>query len=244
MYECKSRRVGLILAGGRGTRLSRILHGTPKPLAIVNSRPFIEWIIRYLRKQKILEIVLSAGYLSEQIVDYSKNFSLDNVSISHLVEDEPLGTGGAIRNAILHLECKYDTVIVTNGDSLALIDLNNFLEQFESDACEVGIVATKVDDASRFGSLIIGVDGELLSFQEKYSSSGIINAGIYFIKPSAIKYFPNSIPLSLETDVFPALLSMGLKIKVYQSYTDFIDIGTESSFMMSESFIKKNMHLF
>ncbi|MGH9910375.1 MAG: sugar phosphate nucleotidyltransferase, partial [Nitrososphaerales archaeon] len=142
----------VILVGGLGTRLRDIVKDRPKPLALINGRPFLEYQIAFLKKYNIRDIVLCIGYQGEKIEEYFSDGIRHGVSIRYSREKELLGTGGAIKNARNLLEKRF---FVLNGDTLFLIDLYKMLNFHLQNSADVTIALTKTPDQTRYGSVTI-----------------------------------------------------------------------------------------
>ena len=234
----------VILAGGLGTRIKHLLEGLPKPLAPVAGKPFLEWIIRFLMKQNIKDFIISAGYHADIIDSFCENLSIPGINITCVAEPKPMGTGGGFVYAVEKTSHRYDGWIVCNGDSLICADLNCLLSLIQDTKIDGAILGLKKDDSKRYGSLICDEQSNLLSFQEKTSESNLINSGIYFLRRNLLKEFPQKIPLSFETDVFPTLINSKIQIKVPRVSAPFLDIGTEESLKQAETFILQNKEFF
>jgi len=232
--------VAVILAGGFGTRVRHILPNIPKPMAQVADKPFIDWIIRYLAQQKLENFIVSTGYLGEIIEDYFEQNSLLNTQIKCYQEKEVLGTGGGFVYAVNQSQ-KYPLAwLVTNGDSLIFTDLQPLFNYLKDDTVEGVILGLASDDASRYGSLTYDSDYNLVEFAEKKVGAGVINAGVYLLKNTLLKKFPQQKPLSFENDIFPQLLAQKCLIKVHIVSAPFLDIGTPESLAKAEIFIRAN----
>lgn len=235
--------VAVVLAGGQGTRLRRVVSDRPKPLAPVAGRPFLEWVLRYLRGQGVRRAVLSTGYLAAQIRRFADELDIAGIEISCVEETEPLGTAGGFLEGWQSVAGAASSALVLNGDSLALSPLAPLFD-LKADAALLGV---RVDDASRYGTLDIGPDSRLVSFREKKPQGGpaVINAGVYVFESTTIDSFAGmGRPLSFETDVFPALLQRQADIRVAEAVAPFLDIGTEESFRQAEKFIADNTQWF
>lgn len=231
----------IILAGGLGTRVRALYPHLPKPMIPVAGHPFIEWVIQYFMRQGLRRFVISLGYLSHIAEDYFRQRPGDEATIITICESAPLGTGGALLMAAQ--QAISDPLIVANGDSLVLADLSPVLEILERPEADGVLLGVLVEDTSRYGALKVATDGKLLSFQEKWASRGLINAGVYSFKRRILKYFPEHTPLSLETDVFPALLERRAKIFVCSCDAPFLDIGSYESLQEAERFIERYFSL-
>jgi D-glycero-alpha-D-manno-heptose 1-phosphate guanylyltransferase len=224
----------IVLAGGFGTRIRSLHPDIPKPLIAVAGRPFLDWILRYWSTKGIGQHIVSAGYRAEQIERHlAEDPALNGRCI---VEERPLGTGGAVRYAASLPECS-DPFVVLNGDSLVLGELAPALAALEGN--DAAVLAIEVEEASRYGRLEVADDGRLIAFREKQPGRGLINAGVYVLGKRALSLFPDATPLSMEMDVFPALLRARLKIAVIPSRAPFLDIGTPESLAEAEGFIRR-----
>lgn len=235
--------MAVVLAGGQGTRLRRVVSDRPKPLALVAGRPFLEWVLRYLRAQGVKRAVLSTGHLADQIHRFAQHAKLAGIDVSCVQETEPLGTAGGFLEAWQSDARDAASVLVLNGDSLALSSLAPLLD-LRADASVLGV---RVDDASRYGTLEIGPGSRLVAFREKTPQDGpaVINAGVYAFRRKTIERFADmKRPLSFETDVFPALLKSDADIHVAEVAAPFLDIGTEESLARASDFVADNAHWF
>jgi NDP-sugar pyrophosphorylase family protein len=234
----------VVLAGGFGTRIKHLLGDLPKPMAPVADRPFIEWIVRYLAAQKIRNVILSTGYLAETVEKHFQSQPVKNIRINCVPETKPLGTAGGFLNAIHGEKDNPQAWLVLNGDSLATAPLEDFFQTLDDGKTEGVILGVHVPDASRFGTISQNERGELTGFNEKKSGAGIINAGVYLFRANVIEIFPEKIPLSFETDVFPALIASEVPLKVCVTDAPFLDIGTPESLPLAENFIRENAGCF
>lgn len=169
----------IILAGGFGTRLSHIVSDVPKPMAPLNGRPFLEYILDYLVKNKVKHTVIAIGYKGEIIKEHFGNL-YRNLEITYSSEDTPLGTGGAIKQALKY--CKESDVFIINGDTYFDVDLSSMKEFHESKNSNLTIAVKLMNNFDRYGSVIINND-KVLKFEEKKKTiKGKINGGIYLLK--------------------------------------------------------------
>ena len=234
----------VVLAGGLGTRIRHLLGGLPKPLAPAAGRPFVEWVLRFLRAQGISRVVLSVGYLGDRIEEVSKALCVPGLAIRCVREPAPLGTAGALTYALTQLPEEIGDLLVCNGDSLALAQLDGLRSAFKDPAVDAAILGVWVADAGRYGTLVCGADGALTGFAEKRPGVGLVNAGVYLLRRSVISRFPDHVPLSLECDVFPLLLRQGVRVLVVPCDCPFLDIGTESTLTQADPFVLANMRWF
>jgi D-glycero-alpha-D-manno-heptose 1-phosphate guanylyltransferase len=233
----KSKSVcAVLLAGGKGTRLSDVLTDRPKPMALIAGKPFLEWVIAYLKKQGIGRYIISLGHLARVAQAYFDQREDDGVQIDTVVESFPLGTGGGFLFAANAFE-KADVYLASNADSLLLADLTPAWALLERNDVDGVIIGRQMEDASRYGTLSFNESGRLIAFSEKKEGSGIINGGIYLFKSSVLSLLPTETPMSMEIDGFPVLLNSDTRIYVVSSDAPFIDIGTPETYNAAERFI-------
>ncbi len=236
--------MAVVLAGGLGTRIRTVLPHLPKSLAPVGGRPFLEWVLRYLRAQGVRRVALSTGYLADRINDFLKNLTIPDLDILCVPEPRPLGTAGALIHTLSTLHNFTDTVLVCNGDSLAMGDLTPLLRSLSDLGDGAAMLGIQVDDARHYGTLDVDSAGNLVRFAEKTPGAGLVNAGIYALRRRIIEELPDTIPLSFEYDVFPSLLNRGVPIRVTRSNAAFIDIGREESLAQADAFVERHREWF
>ena len=230
----------IVLAGGRGTRLHGLHSDLPKPLIPCAGRPFVEWSLAALRRLGISDFVISTGHLAERFDEYLRRRPADGTTVRLVRETTPLGTGGAIRFA-WQTRPERD-VLVVNGDSLLMADLAPAFLQFEPTDVDGVLVGVEQPDASRFGTLVFDANDtfRLRRFAEKQPGAGVINAGIYLLKSRLFARLPETAPLSIEREVFPAWLADGVDLRVCVRYGEFLDIGTPESLAGADDFLKRH----
>ena len=236
--------IAVVLAGGYGTRIRHLLPNLPKPMASVSGKPFVEWVLRYLHQQGIDQAILSTGYLGEVVAAYFEQQPIADLQISWVRETTPRGTAGGFIHAVQHCRFEPEAWLITNGDSLVCVDLADFWGALSDPQIDGVILGVPVADASRYGSLICDEQGNLLTFAEKQAGSGVINGGVYLFRHRVLAQFSDQIPLGFEQDVFPQLLSQGVKLKVISVAAPFLDIGTPESLPQAEAFIQDNRDRF
>lgn len=215
----------IILAGGLGTRLRSVLRDRPKPMAIVAEHPFLEFLILQLRSAGIKDIILSIGYKVDCIRGYFKRGERWNIRICYSVEDEPLGTAGAIKRALSAIQD--ETVVAMNGDSFFAVDFKKMIGVHKKKKAKMTIAVRRCKDSHRYGSVVFDPSGVVLSFNEKNKKlTGTINAGIYCIDREILHMIPDG-NVSLEKEIFPKLINNGLN--VFENDGFFVDIGTPRS---------------
>lgn len=223
----------IILAGGVGTRLKDVVADKPKPMALINDKPFLEYLLNYLSKYGITHVILSVGYKSEQILNYFEN-KYHNLEISYAIENQPLGTGGGIRLALQ--KSKTENVFIVNGDTLFNIDLQKISNFHNQNNADLTIALNKVTDGSRYGTILVDNTNKIISFEEKkkLTQNALINGGTYLLSKKIFseKYFPAK--FSFEKDFME---------KYYQTnnfygilFNDyFIDIGIPETYKKAQT---------
>lgn len=217
----------VILAGGLGTRIRPALGETPKILAPVDGRPFVDYLLDWLESFGARRIVFCLGYLGDKVRAHLAQADRDT-QIEWVVESQPLGTGGALVNAMPML--RTSPVLVLNGDSFVDVDLCAFAESHRASGAIASLVCTEVNDAGRFGRVTIDENSRIVHFAEKNPSSpepGAINAGVYLFDSAFLDLVKNSRARSIEQDVF-ARQAPG-SLHAHLGRFPFIDIGTPES---------------
>lgn len=230
----------LILAGGFGKRVREILGSTPKPLAIVNGKPFLFWISQTLYRHGFNRLIFLAHFENERIKAFANDLLFPGLRVDVIVEESPLGTAGSIVNALGQLSDIENEFFIVNGDSLVITDLDVLYSEMSKNS-EFSLLGITMDDCSRYGTLDVNANGNLVKFNEKsHSAYGLINSGVYFTNKSFfIAQAGSKLPLSLEYDFIPSLLEKGCNVKVVaQDDKPFIDIGTTLSLAAADDFIK------
>lgn len=223
---------GLILAGGKGTRLRPLTLNTPKPIVPVANAPFLLYQIDLMLSAGIHEVILSLSYQPRKIEDLLKDGTDYGVSIRYAVEGSPLGTGGAFKNAEEHLDA---TTVVFNGDILTGVDLAAVIRKHKESGAVATIVLTPVDNPSAYGLVETASDGSVRRFIEKPGPDEItcntINAGVYVLESSVLRYIPKDEPYSFERGLFPALLERKERVISFILDKYWIDIGTPKKYL-------------
>jgi D-glycero-alpha-D-manno-heptose 1-phosphate guanylyltransferase len=222
----------VLLVGGLGTRLRSVLPSTPKPMARVGKRPFLELLIRQLGSHGIRRLVMCTGYLGDEIEKDFGNGSSFDVSIEYSKENSPLGTAGAIKHAAPLLD-DVDHFFVANGDSFMEADFQQLLEIH----CRAGVLltmaVTRLRNQGRYGTVETLDNGLVSAFLEKTSNQeiGLVNTGIYVFDRKLLSLIPDG-PCSLEKDVFPVLLPRG--VRAVEQSGIFIDIGIPEDYARAQ----------
>ena len=230
----------VILVGGRGTRLGPLTNDVPKPLIKINGIPFLEILIKYLKQQGFLKIILCVGYLSDKIENYFLDGRNLGVEIKYSKETEPLGTGGAILNSISLLE---DEFIVINGDTFLELNYKKFIDFSQKSAklCTIVGFSDSHLDNDFINNLFINEKSEVKNYSKNKSFSNLnyVDVGIYFFKKESMTYFSDSYPISLECDIFPKLIQ-DKQMSGFLTESKFYDIGTIEKINKFKRFLQNN----
>jgi D-glycero-alpha-D-manno-heptose 1-phosphate guanylyltransferase len=224
----------IILAGGMGTRLREIISDLPKPMAPVNGKPFLFYVLKWLKSYNVDKIILSTGYRSESISEYFGE-SFYGIPLEYSVEQKPLGTGGAVRFA---LQKSYsENVLVLNGDTYFPVQLDKFFMFHSNLQNQFSICLKPMKDFSRYGSVECAGDNVIRFNEKKFCSDGLINGGIYIIN----RFFFESLQLpemfSIEADVLERQTGSSLlKCMIFDE--PFIDIGIPEDYMKAGTILK------
>ena len=218
--------------GGQGTRLRPLTYDIPKSLVPLRNRPFIGYMLDFLRGAGLDGAVLSLGYLPDPIQAYlCDKQDLVGFSVDYAVEDHALGTAGGIKNAEKYLD---DTLVVVNGDVLTGMDLSMTIQVHKASDALATIVLTSVEDPTAYG--LVEVDHEMLvhRFIEKPAAdevtTNLVNAGVYVLEPEVLAMIPAGREVSIEREIFPELQESGrLRAHITSSY--WRDIGTPRSYL-------------
>jgi mannose-1-phosphate guanylyltransferase len=222
-------REAVLLVGGQGTRLRPLTLTTPKPLLPVGGLPFLTHQLAKLRHAGIGHVVLATSYRAEVFQETFGDGSPLGLQITYLHEVEPLGTGGAIRNAASGLtSAADDPVVVLNGDVLSSHDLSGQVDFHLSVDADVTLHLVEVDDARAYGCVPADDEGRVQAFLEKMDNpvSSWINAGAYVFRRSVIDEIPPGAVVSVERDTFPALLEQGSDVRAWRENAYWCDVGT------------------
>ena len=217
----------ILLCGGMGTRLRSVVSDRPKPMADICGKPFLQYLLEMLRDKGITEVIFALGYMGEMIEEYFQDGSAFGLKIAYSYEEEPLGTGGAIRNALPKI--MEEEVLVLNADTYFPMDYQGLYHFHQENDGDFSLATRGVPDISRYGAVRRDAAGRILAWNEKLEDggqplAGEINGGIYVMKKSLIAEIPEG-KQSLEQDCIPKWLSEGKRIFGLPSHGYFMDIG-------------------
>jgi D-glycero-alpha-D-manno-heptose 1-phosphate guanylyltransferase len=220
----------IVLAGGLGTRLRQVVPDLPKPLAPVGGRPFLELLLCSLADKGFRRAILSLGYMAEKVIAHFENCSI-GIDLVYEIETQPLGTGGAVRQAMQY--CSSDHVFVVNGDTYLDFEANDLEGRWQKNRVPI-IVGLAVPDAARYGRLET-VGGRITGFSEKgVAGPGLINAGCYVLPTNILNEFPLGQAFSLETDFLVRAVSIR-RFDLFESKGYFIDIGVPEDYARAQA---------
>ncbi|MBC5825441.1 MAG: NDP-sugar synthase [Candidatus Eremiobacteraeota bacterium] len=222
----------LILVGGEGTRLRPLTYAVPKPMVPLLGRPFIGWIMERLHAAGVDEIILSCCYLPAAIEAHFGDGRKFGLKLHYVVEREPLGTAGAIKNAAKLIN---GTIYVCNGDILTGLNLKDLLEFHKARRSIASIHTRAVDDPSQFGVVETDPSGRVLRFVEKpapgQTQARDINAGTYILEPEAIASIPAGRTVSIERETFPLLIEKTASVYARSTRDYWIDVGRPDTYV-------------
>lgn len=225
----------IILAGGFGTRLRSVVSDVPKPMAPVANQPFLSYLLEYLKQYDINKVILCTGYKHQVIEEYFST-SYKQINIRYSVEEEPLGTGGAIKKALSMIDS--DHAIVLNGDTLFNINLSEFIDLHYKENADITIALKFLTDFDRYGSVVLE-ENKIIGFEEKsYKSSGYINGGVYIINKQLLELYTLSSTFSFEKEILESKVD-NLNIVGYKSSSYFIDIGIPGDYEKAQTEVKE-----
>ncbi len=224
----------VVLAGGLGTRLQKIVSSVPKPLAPIQGIPFLDLLINQLASFPLIgRIILAVGYKAEKILSHFKETSLP---IYFSIEETPLGTGGALKRALNLV--KTPLVLATNGDCFTEYDLAGFYESFIEKKADIALLGKQMEDTSRYGTLEVDSANQITSFEEKllFAKKGWISCGTYLFRKNLFSTLPfQKASFSLEKEAFPLFLQK--RFFMHPCLAGFVDIGTEQSFQQAQTLL-------
>ena len=234
----------ILLCGGMGTRLRSVVSDRPKPMADICGKPFLQYLLEMLRDKGITEVIFALGYMGEMIEEYFQDGSAFGLKISYSYEEEPLGTGGAIRNALPKI--LEEEVLVLNADTYFPMDYQGLYRFHQENDGDFSLATRAVPDISRYGAVRRDAAGRILAWNEKLEDggqplAGEINGGIYVMKKSLIAEIPEG-KQSLEQDCIPKWLSEGKRIFGLPFDGYFMDIGIPKDYQQFITDVEQGKH--
>jgi mannose-1-phosphate guanylyltransferase len=225
----------IVLCGGAGTRLRTVTDG-PKAMVSVGSRPFLELLLRQLRRWDIERVILAVGHQRDAIRNHFGH-SAFGLQIVYSPELTPLGTGGALGNAA-HLVSSSATLVL-NGDSYTDADLHRFMSYHQDSGADMSMLLVPHDGREDCGTVSVDADGRLLDFQEKQPGTGprYVNAGIYVLGRETLFDIPSGMQISLERELLPKWLAQGKPIRALVDPAACYDIGTPERYQNAEALL-------
>ena len=221
----------IVLAGGLGTRLRSCINDIPKPMAQVNGKPFLFYLLNYLKHQNIDRVILSVGYKHKIISDYFGDTFLD-MSLIYSVENTPLGTGGAISLALK--KCNDKNIFILNGDTYFPVSFSKLKEKQNQIGAEITIALKQMKNADRYGIVSMGKNSVITSFSEKINSKNIlINGGVSILNKEKFEKRTFTEKFSFEKEYLEKIVKQKCIIGIsFDSY--FLDIGVPESYMKAQ----------
>ena len=228
--------VGILLVGGFGTRLLPLTNKTPKPMLPIANLPVTEHQLLAAKAAGITKVLLATAYLAETFTPYFGDGAKWGIELKYALESEPLGTGGAIRNAaelILSEISENEPIVVFNGDVLSRHDLAAQIDLHQSSSAAATLHLVSVEDARPYGCVPFDESGRVTDFLEKMENpiTNTINAGCYVFSPQVIKEIELGKVVSVEREVFPELLKRGRVVQAFVDNSYWLDMGTPKALL-------------
>ncbi|MCX3063922.1 mannose-1-phosphate guanylyltransferase [Streptomyces beihaiensis] len=227
----------ILLVGGKGTRLRPLTVNTPKPMVPAAGVPFLTHQLARAKAAGVDHVVLATSYLAEVFEPYFGDGSRLGLHLEYVTEDEPLGTGGAIRNVASRLRSgPEDPVLIFNGDILTGLDIRALVREHETTGADVSLHLSRVEDPRAYGLVPTDPTGRVQAFLEKPQTpeeivTDQINAGAYVFRRSVIDTIPAGRAVSVERETFPELLAAGAHLQGMVDSTYWLDLGTPAAFV-------------
>ena len=236
----------IILAGGLGTRLRSVIPDLPKPLAPIEGKPFLEYLLNYWEAQGIKHFILSVGYKHNTIQEYfgTKYKSAD---VSYAVEPEPLGTGGGLLLSVQKLKSN-QPFISLNGDTFFAVNRRSLLKYHLEYKADMTLSLVEVSENNRFGRITQNEEGWITSIESTShgSKNFLVNGGVYILAQNLLKTFKNrnSTNFSLEDELLPELFKDKKRVAGFLSKTTFIDIGVPQDYIRAAKILSQHSNTF
>lgn len=228
----------IVLVGGEGTRLRPLTFGTPKPMVPIMGVPFLARTMERLHHAGIHDVILPAGYMPQAIMDYFGDGSQLGMKITYVIEAEPLGTAGALKNVEQHINGPF---FVLNGDVLTSLDLRVMIEEHKKRG-GIGLLhLIRVEDPSAFGCVVHDAENRISAFVEKppreTAPTNEINAGTYLFEREILDVIPAGRNVSIERETFPAVIAAGKGLYSYTTTDYWMDLGKPEQYLAAHAHI-------
>lgn len=224
----------IILAGGFGTRLRQAVPDTPKPMALINGRPFLSYLLKFLHRSNFERVILATGYLHNKIETYVGQSYL-GMAVAYSIENEPLGTGGGIKRALEMSESQ--RVLIVNGDTFYDVDVESLAGIHEQENADLTLALKPMRNISRYG-IVRFAGTRVIAFEEKQQvAAGHINGGLYMANRDLFDGFDLADRFSFEEDFLRPYVAQ-LRIHCHVSDGYFIDIGVPEDYLRAQQELK------
>jgi NDP-sugar pyrophosphorylase family protein len=223
----------ILLCGGAGLRLRSVSGNAPKSLTNIGDRPFLELLLHQLRRHGFARAILAVGFRGDAIRSHFGDRAL-GLDLEYSTESTPLGTGGALRNALDFIHS--DTALIMNGDSYTDADLSAFAADYRTARADFSMVVVPADGRADVGLVAVDPMGKVIGFKEKQISvgTGQVNAGIYIAAKRILREIPAGVQMSLEEELFPRWLAEGKYLRAFRYPGECIDIGTPERYRSAQ----------
>ena len=223
----------IILAGGQGTRLRPLTYTRPKPVVPLLNHPFLAYQLRLLRDHGVTDVILACSYRVDDVRAILGDGAALGTHLRYVIESEPLGTGGGVRNAA---DLARGTLFVLNGDVLTDADLTAMRAFHAERAARATLYVTRVEHPRAYGLIETDGDGRIRAFREKPGptepiTTNVINAGIYLLDAALLTRIPAGRPVSIEREFFPALIADGTPVYAWEGPSYWRDIGSPAAYL-------------
>ncbi len=238
MNKSISSTPAIILAGGRGTRLSGLHPSLPKALVPISGKPFLQWQLEWLAGNGLRSVHLATGHMSDAIEDWLASDPVPGIAISLSSEPTPLGTGGGMKFAGSFVAG--DIMFVLNGDSLLpALDFESMLRAHLHSSPMATVSVTRIESAGRYGTVEFDAGGSIQAFLEKADRrGGWVNGGVYLVSRKMLDAIEPGSNVSIETDVFPRLADEG-KLRAFECNPPLLDMGTPEGIRVMDAFLSR-----
>jgi mannose-1-phosphate guanylyltransferase len=226
----------MVLAAGKGTRLSPLTGEVPKPMAWVADTPLIQHVFHLLASHGIGEVYVNVHYLADVFLEaYGEERCINGTTVRLSREEELRGTAGGVKR----LESYFDEIfVVVSGDALTDVDIKDLVDFHKKKGALATIALKTVANTSEFGVVEVDEEGDILSFQEKpdlqEAISNLANTGVYVLEPRALSYIPENAFFDFAMDVFPRFLEAGERFVGYQGDFYWSDIGSLETYRQAQ----------